>query len=56
MYNNEYINHYGVLGMKWGIHRAMSSYNSNKRKAARLDFKSDLYGGLGKTKKSEKYE
>lgn len=40
--------------MKCGIHRAMSSYNSNKRKAARLDFKSDLYGGLGKTKKSEK--
>lgn len=55
MYNKAYIAHYGVLGMKGRIHRAMGRYNSNKRKAARLDFKSDLYGGLGKTKKSERF-
>lgn len=41
MYNNSYIAHYGVLGMKWGIHRAIGRYNSNKQKATRLDFKSE---------------
>ena len=29
LYNDSYLMHYGVLGMKWGQHKARNAYNKN---------------------------
>lgn len=44
-YSSEnYLKHYGVLGMKWGVHRAMSSWN----KATTTDQKKSAVASLQK--------
>lgn len=52
MYEENYLSHYGVVGMKWGVSRALSKSNSNyrlQRKALNYDKKAANF-----TKKSEK--
>ena len=50
--NEEYLSHYGVPGMKWGVRRSLSKARANERyarKALKYDIKQ-----ANMTKKSEK--
>lgn len=29
LYSDSYLMHYGVLGMKWGVHKSRNAYNTN---------------------------
>lgn len=58
IYNDDYVKHYGVLGMKWGIHRA----KKNTSKASNLRTSAKKYDSMakearlqGNSKKASRY-
>lgn len=55
MYNEDYLAHYGVKGMKWGVRRAIGD---KAKIAANLERRSNAYKKHGDrfTKKADKYD
>ena len=42
-YSSEnYLRHYGVLGMKWGVHRALKSWHNATDKASKVQAANSL--------------
>ena len=53
---NDELKHYGVLGMKWGVHRATKQYSAATTKAERTKAADKLNTHMGKaSKKLNKY-
>lgn len=57
-YSNDYLQHYGVIGMRWGRRRALKYQVKGinaRRSAAKLDAKASVAAAKGNTKKAAKY-